>query len=44
MRNETKSISVRVMQFLVSSVFNTGAFNKSEFLRTFTYNLFDVGI
>ena len=32
MRNETKSISVRVTQFLVNSLFYTGTFIKSEFL------------
>ena len=32
-RNETKSISVRVMQFLVNSLFYTWTLIKSEFLR-----------
>ena len=42
MRNETKSVSVRVTQFLVNSLFYT--YEHLSKVNSFAYNLLDVSI
>ena len=42
MRNETKSVSVRVAQFLVNSLFYT--YEHLSTVNSFAYNLLDVSI